>query len=322
MGWKKSKTDAGEIYTLAENVYKLKYALEVGLESLNQDDSPYSMIRDGLGPYVYERTKPSEKDSLVLPTGVYSVKADNHYENPVLHPITLSHDKVLFELDVVKEVLKDFESFIISEPIYRKLGVIYKRGILLYGPPGTGKTTAIQMILQSLKVQNGIVFYITDEIPTSFIKELKNDIRLKIIVFEELVTTVKKSNMQRFLTFLDGENSLDNTYIIATTNYPEELPTNVVNRPGRFDTMCCIESLKKEDRKTYLEYLLDRDVSPKELEQSDNLSIAQLKEIALIVLKEQVTLQEAIDKIKIHSKLVHDNFKKKKDREIGFNSED
>ena len=58
---------------------------------------------------------------------------------------------------------------------------------------------------------------------------------------------VEGRGIENLLTFLDGESSWDNTVTIATTNYPEDLPANLVDRPGRFDTFIEYGNPAKDD---------------------------------------------------------------------------
>ena len=56
-----------------------------------------------------------------------------------------------------------------------------------------------------------------------------------VIVFEEMTERLHSSSIEKILSFMDGEFSWDNTITIATTNYPELFPANLVDRPGRFE---------------------------------------------------------------------------------------
>lgn len=57
-----------------------------------------------------------------------------------------------------------------------------------------------------------------------------------IFVLEEMTERLRTKSLETLLTFLDGETSWNNSVTIATTNYPEDFPANLVDRPGRFDT--------------------------------------------------------------------------------------
>ena len=316
MAWKKIKVRSGDVYILDDCNYKTHLTKNVSIEDLNDINKDFDFTKNPA--YITEVIK--DIDGVELPNGVYVLRADDIFDEPKLYPLIPSHDKFLLELDVVKDVLQDFRSFIEAEEVYRKLGLLHKRGALLYGPPGTGKTTCIQMIIGQIRPEESLVIYITKEIPSTFVKAFKDDKRLKIIIFEELAATINNTNMSRFLTFLDGENSLDNCYILATTNYPESLPGNIVDRPGRFDKLYPIDTLSTKDRATYLRHLLGRTPTEEEIMITNGMSIATIKEILLMIIRDSLTARQASDRIKLQRAVVKKNFKKSND--IGFSSDD
>lgn len=322
-GWKKVKTDQGEGYVISEFINTYELFDDRALEKLNSNsleegetDIEYSITEN---PNIIRKSSPTE--GIDLPVGTYILRASHSYDPVILYDFVPSHDKVLFELDAVKEVLEDFSYFSSKESVYRDLGILYKRGVLLFGEPGTGKTTAIQMIVDKVRSNDSIIIWITGEIPLDLIRVLKTDIRSKILIFEELTNTIKEHNLGKFLTFLDGENSLDNVYIIGTTNYPENLPGNVVDRPGRFDKLCRIGNLNSSDRSRYLEHFLNRSPSDNELLITKDMPIAALKEIMILMKLKDITIEEALSAIKKHKNEVKKNFKKNA-TVIGFSDDD
>lgn len=315
MSWKKVNGASGISYVINNFQTKIHYTKDLSIDDFNNKDREFNFTKNQ--SYICEYV---DEIGETLPNGVYVLKADHSFDNPCLFPMTPSHDACLFELDVVKNILEDFRLFLGSREVYDRLGILYKRGVLLYGPPGTGKTTAIQMIINSIRPTDSIVIYIPKEIPTDLITELKAEKRLKILIFEELTNTIKETNVGRFLTFLDGENSTNNTYVLATTNYPETLPGNVVDRPGRFDKLYLVEHLSVKDRKIYLEHLLGRKATKEEIEISKDTSIAAIKELLLLMQIEGLTAPEASAKIKGHQNLVKKDFKKASG--LGFDHDD
>lgn len=312
MGWTQKNKNKDGCFTLEdwETIYRefrhsdIKHADEIYVSDLNNAGRHFGIT----GGDVIKEYVPIETES-PLPSGIYLSVVD--HSGIKLHPWTFPKDElILFELDEVKEILQDSKEFQTQRDIYTKLGIAYKRGVLLYGPPGTGKTTSINMILRKYQHDDVLIFYIRGELNLEFVKSLKNDKRLKIFIFEELTETLKETGLNEILSFLDGELSLDNSYTIATTNYPEKLPGNLVGRPGRFDKLFKINCVSEKDRKIYLEFFLKRTITPEELLLTKNYSMAFLKELLLIVLKQPVlTLKEGISMLNKHLETAKSNFK-------------
>jgi len=313
MPWKKTKLKNRDCYTLSDT--EVKY-LDIKSVTLDQMNDPDRLIFLSENPnFLKEHIDDSNIEE--LPAGIYNVVAEGIFSDPKLVPMVPAHDDVLFELSVIDSVLQDFRAFTKNKDLYKKLGLLNKRGVLLYGVPGTGKTTAINLIVSKLRPKNSIVLYVSRELPVDLIEEFKSDPRLKIIIFEELTETLKQYGTNGLLRFLDGENSLDNMYVIATTNYPEELPGNIVDRPGRFDIIYQINLLADKDREKYLKHLLKRNILKAELVATKSMSIAQIKEIILLSKLYDVSITSAVDLIKSQKETAKKKFKNR-DSDAGF----
>ncbi|CAB4427535.1 unnamed protein product [Rhizophagus irregularis] len=163
---------------------------------------------------------------------------------------------------------KELETFVNDKSFYERIGMPYRRGILLYGKPGTGKTSLINAISSQLSRN---IYYLN-------LKNIKNDNELsaafsevpenQIIVLEDVDTqskvlhkrtknsksskTSNKSDdkskddkvdkedkfsdfsLSTFLGCLDGHILADGNIIIMTTNHVEHLDPACI-RPGRMD---------------------------------------------------------------------------------------
>ena len=301
MSWKKYISNDIETYRVADSERQYFYTDSLDLEDLNDSEREFSFTNCGLTiEYVY-------KEALdMLPSGVYKLVMEMNQQ--VVKP-WYSESQKLLHFSIVDEVLDDYSVFSDQKELYNKLQVVYKRGILLYGPPGTGKTSIINLLIEQIKTENTVVIYVPNSISDSILCELKKDNRMKIIILEELTETLKHNDLRRFLTFLDGENSLSNCYVIATTNYPEELPKNLVDRPGRFDVLFKIDQLSRNNIYSYLNYLLDRPPFDEEIDVCLDLSISYIKELVLSMLKKQIDMKEAIKEINKHRDILKSSFK-------------
>jgi hypothetical protein len=227
-----------------------------------------------------------------IPFGIY--KAEYSRWGVKLCPMTISQDKYIDLLsETTRDLLNDIEAFTASAGRYDELNLVHKRGILLYGLPGTGKTMLINHIVDTYKDIAHVVFLENDEVFLRNIHDFKEILqeRLTIFVIEEITSFLQPRSiddmphfdaMPQILTFLDGQDSWDNMLMLATTNFPERIPINLIDRPSRFDRIIRIDQPNEEVRRKYLETVLDRGMVTQEiLEKTKGMSIAHLKEICV-----------------------------------------
>ena len=195
-----------------------------------------------------------------LPSAHYCVKwADGkfYFEEEKI----ASDDLIIFDQDkdYLSKVYNELQLFWSSEDKFRKLDILYKRGILLYGVQGSGKSCLIK-IVQNYLIQEGGVSVSLDfcqplqeqiQLLRSFREIEKN--RPLLVIMEEIDAFFSRTDdASKLLRFLDGDSTIDNIVIIATTNNPEELKANILNRPGRFDTRIEIGLPNEDTRYAYL----------------------------------------------------------------------
>jgi AAA+ superfamily predicted ATPase len=255
---------------------------------------------------------------VILPDGTYNCKSEHGFSKPSeLHPMTLREETLIHrrEFDII---CSDIQRFIDNKELYERQGLHYKRGYLLFGAPGEGKTTIIRQLIQSGPLSKAIVIF-TKNIPET---ELLNNLtkydndRLKVFVFEELTATVSgNSDLRDTLNFLDGEFSLNSMITIATTNYPEDLPGNIISRPSRFDSLIEVGKPDTSEVSRLIEVFTGEVPSREEAEALSDISTAAVKEVCILSMVKEISLQRAREAL--DSRLVKAQ-RFKADGKIGF----
>lgn len=122
-------------------------------------------------------------------------------------------------------------------PIHTELKKIFatvdftkKNNMLIYGKPGNGKTQSI--IDLSHDFQDIVFIKVNYVTLLRSLKAIKPEVK-KVLIFEEFTETVVNSDKRVILNFLDGIDSVTNCISIMSTNYPEQLETNIIDRPSR-----------------------------------------------------------------------------------------
>lgn len=166
-----------------------------------------------------------------IPYGTFVFKKNPRSGVIQIYPFKINEDKVnlVKTFDLTSSVRKFFEN-----PVE---GRKHKKGMLLYGPPGNGKSSSIielSKLTEELKLR---IFFVDSSADIKSLEEIRHLLGhdRTIFVFEEMTERLNTRSMEELLTFLDGETSWNNSITIATTNYPEQFPANLIDRPGRFE---------------------------------------------------------------------------------------
>jgi transitional endoplasmic reticulum ATPase len=154
--------------------------------------------------------------------------------------------------------------------VFRRLGIVPPKGVLLQGPPGCGKT----LIARAIAHETDASFFSINgpEVVHKFYGESEAHLR-KIfeeagrkepsIVFideidaiapkrEKVVGDVEKRVVAQLLALMDGLNRRQNIIVIAATNIPNALDP-ALRRPGRFDREIAIPIPDRNGRLEILE---------------------------------------------------------------------
>lgn len=232
-----------------------------------------------------------------IPAGFFTIGFDQNAGKFTVRKISYSSDKVYrLPMPETDTIINDITSFWKNENNFKRYGFTYKRGMLMYGDPGSGKSHIIQLIVKHLiEVEKGVVFKIEapQDVETfqgfmnSTFKPIEPNRRIVVIIedIDGLFMSGKHTETV-LLNILDGMGQMDNVVYLATTNYPEELPDRIMNRPSRFDRRYLITLPNEAVRRSYFEQaLLPEDIKNIDLnrwvEETDGLSIAHLREIVV-----------------------------------------
>lgn len=171
------------------------------------------------------------------------------------------------QINDIKEVI---ELPLKKPELFKKVGIIPPKGVLLYGPPGTGKTLLAKAVAAS--TNSTFIEVVSSELVQKFIGEgaklvkeifqLAKEKAPSIIFIDELdalaatridVGTSGEREVQRtfmqLLAELDGFKPLGNVKVIGATNRKDILDPAII-RPGRLDRMVKVDLPNDEGMQT------------------------------------------------------------------------
>lgn len=277
---------------------------------INKNSAEYPQVgRASEKNFFFFKKKPIA--GIELPCGFYKHKEGSFPFPERLEQMTIREESYFDKNALTKFVKKDIDLFLKSKDLYKEMGIIYKRGYLLYGPPGNGKTGFIRNLIANGIPKESHVIWLTALPSVSMIKSLKSMDTFKVLIIEEITSNNGDNyRVKQLLEFLDGEESPDNCIIIGTTNYPELLEKNIVDRPSRFDMNLEIKDPSPEETQYFFEKFLNRELNKDEVNLK-GLSIAYIKEICLRHKMYGITLQECYDQLITNRRAYNNNFVEK-----------
>lgn len=247
-----------------------------------------------------------------LEPAFYSVKFEGSI-GMVLRQEGLYVDELVRPSSVkLDELLSGLDTFWNSADVFKRLGLVHKRGILLYGPAGTGKSSLCLLVSDDVIKRGGIVvkFQLGDGVDAGDIVSMLHNIRRRqadtpmVVLIEDIDAYVEKHQAEStILNLIDGSNSIEKTVFVATTNFASELGDRIVNRPSRFDWRVYVGPADIEDRKQLLASLFKRAGVEGPVEQwaedSDGFTMADLKELFILVHVFGCSYAVALDKVRV-----------------------
>jgi proteasome regulatory subunit len=209
-------------------------------------------------------------------------------------------------LDIQAREIKEVVELPLTKPeLFKKIGIVPPKGILLYGSPGTGKTLLAKAVASS--TNSTFIQIVGSELVQKFIGEgakmVKEIFELarkrapSIVFIDELDALAAKRvemgtsgerevnrTFMQLLAEIDGFRPLDNVKIIGATNRKDILDPAII-RPGRLDRLIQVPLPKKEGRlqilKIHSKFMgLSKDVDLVNLSLSmDDFSGAEIKAV-------------------------------------------
>jgi hypothetical protein len=228
-----------------------------------------------------------------LPPGVYTTQESRSLGQYLKREHIVLDQLVKLPDSAGELIMSDVDKFWVSEDKFKKLGFLWKRGILMYGPPGSGKTSIIQQIASKFIAEGGIcVFMDNPKMLVHCVRMLKTvePNRPIAVLMEDIDSIVQNYGESDILALMDGEVQIDNVLFVATTNYPEKLDKRLICRPSRFDIVRKIGMPSDEARRVFLSSkssLLGLPEHEQELDkwvrETKGFSVAHLKELIISI---------------------------------------
>lgn len=257
----------------------------------------------------------------------------------VLTKVELKVRDLLTSVDNTTKIINEAKTFFSRLHIYEKLQRPKKRGVLLFSRPGMGKTSAIEKVCSEfMKEDPGtvVILWPTSEIEADSVvrfftsRSRYDDSCTRLILIIEDIGGGERDGDRGtspvdsgLLNLLDGVGLTFRlpTFIVATTNHPENLLESLADRPGRFDLMLELLPPTKEEKVALLTFISKRELTDEEKEAigskgTEEFSIAHLEEVAVRALLHDKTYPAVIKELVEHSKRYKRAFDK--DRTLGL----
>lgn len=257
-----------------------------------------------------------------------------------LKKIQLRNYDLLKSVDNTAKILAEAKKFFGKLDVYKALGRDPKRAALLCSPPGVGKTAAINDVCQDfLKDKNtAVVVWDTSAVRSSSVNrfflqniEFHKKVEKFIFVMEDIGGgTVEEHHGPRgtdssLLNLLDGIGHPFKgmpTFIIATTNNPEQSVGALIDRPGRFDKVIELKTPSEKECIALLAHISKRELTVEEIEAASlaaksDFSIAHLQEVVVRSLLDDSSMMTVVKQLVEHKKRFKNAFQDVKRLGIG-----
>lgn len=296
-------------------------------------------IEDKLIQFKYLSPNEENKKTIIKP-GTWSLTSTNN--GLKLEAINLAKKRLLLSATNTSIIMNEADCFFSNLDVYRELERPLKRGILLYSQPGLGKSATIGHFCDKARIDDPgtvVIIWPTAKIEAYQVEEFlaseseyDKSVTRVILVLEDIgggeVECGRRAVDSSLLNLLDGVTvtfSLP-TFIIATTNHPDNLLKSLADRPGRFDLLQELLPPSAEERIKLLEFISKRELTQEEKDavsakEANTLSIAHLDEIVVRSRLHKKTIIQTLKEILKHREFMGKNFDRN-ERTMGLGVDD
>lgn len=276
------------------------------LIKVNNDDENFNMENYSMWIFDGKEYTPSLKLKIkkTLPKGIY--KIDYEEGKYFIGQIKNNTDEI-YKLSnkIVNTILTEIDDFWNKKDLYEKHHILHKRGLLLEGPAGNSKTSTINLIIENILNNDGLIFIIRslrefnllyDFLPIFRQIEPNRNVITIIEDIDQLIDMGGGFDVN-ILDFLDGKNSINHHLVIMTSNNTTRL-SEALLRPSRIDVRFILELPDKQTRYEYLEKKgINKDKLNEYAEKTNGMTFAQLKELFISTEILNKDIDTAINKI-------------------------
>lgn len=272
----------------------------------NDDNENFNMENYSMWIFDGKEYTPSFKLKIrkTLPKGIY--KIDYEEGKYFIGQIKNNTDEI-YKLSnkIVNAILTEIDDFWNKKDLYEKHHILHKRGLLLEGPAGNSKTSTINLIIENILNNDGLIFIVRSlrefNLLCDFLlifRQIEPN-RNVITIIEDIDQLIDMGGGfdVNILDFLDGKNSINHHLVIMTSNNTTRL-SEALLRPSRIDVRFVLELPDKQTRYEYLEKKgISKDRLNEYAEKTDGMTFAQLKELFISTEILNKDIDTAINKI-------------------------
>jgi len=277
---------------------------------------------------------------VIIKPGCFSIE-DGSFGTS-LKKFELRKYELLASIDNTSTILAEADKFFDRLSVYKELEREPKRAIILCSPPGVGKTAAINEVCNGFLDQDSgtcVVVWDTSDVRSSAVNKFflrKSSFSKKVTRLIMVMEDIGGGSTEDYHGARGADSSLLNlldgvgnpfkgipTFIIATTNNPEQSVGALIDRPGRFDKVIELKTPNATESEELIAFISKQKITDDgkaaaHLAASKKFSIAHLQEIVVRSKLDDISLLEAAEQLVTHKERFEAAFADTKKMGIGF----